>query len=338
MTTSIKPIMVPQLAPQPIYSHPAFDRCALPPVRTSYPPNQLPLCFAARPYIGMYQTLSGNQFIFPSITNAGTQPMHEMLPFDKYVAARHTFLHQQEPKPNHSYIALIAMAIMNSPDKKLILSGIYQYILDNYPYFRTRGPGWRNSIRHNLSLNDCFVKICRSANGKGHFWAIHPANFHDFSKGDFRRRRAQRQVRKHMGLITEDEDESPCSSPELSKLSVDEQLELNQTRTTVSSSGSSGILPNHDCHPNIVSNKIDTCKNNNSKIRRKRMFDIESLLAPNDVYVQPDEETSSKKVKLSTDELNVNGHVKSTTNYQQLAIKIEDCQNQDNVKVKIELN
>ncbi len=53
----------------------------------------------------------------------------------------------EEPKPPHSYIGLIAMAILSSPDKKLVLSDIYQWILDHYPYFRTRGPGWRNSIR-----------------------------------------------------------------------------------------------------------------------------------------------------------------------------------------------
>uniref|UniRef100_A0A1B0D0F4 Uncharacterized protein n=2 Tax=Phlebotomus papatasi TaxID=29031 RepID=A0A1B0D0F4_PHLPP len=92
----------------------------------------------------------------------------------------------EEPKPQHSYIGLIAMAILSSPEAKLVLSDIYQHILDNYPYFRSRGPGWRNSIRHNLSLNDCFVKAGRSANGKGHYWAIHPANVDDFRKGDFR--------------------------------------------------------------------------------------------------------------------------------------------------------
>jgi hypothetical protein len=59
---------------------------------------------------------------------------------------RARFIHE-EPKPNHSYIGLIAMAILSSRDKKLVLSDIYQWILDNYPYFRTRGPGWRNSIR-----------------------------------------------------------------------------------------------------------------------------------------------------------------------------------------------
>uniref|UniRef100_A0A915ADA6 Uncharacterized protein n=1 Tax=Parascaris univalens TaxID=6257 RepID=A0A915ADA6_PARUN len=50
----------------------------------------------------------------------------------------------------------------------------------------------------------------------GHYWAIHPANIEDFQKGDFRRRRAQRKVRRHMGLsVNEDEcsDDSPIASP-----------------------------------------------------------------------------------------------------------------------------
>ncbi|XP_068209504.1 uncharacterized protein [Palaemon carinicauda] len=119
----------------------------------------------------------------------------------------------EEPKPQHSYIGLIAMAILSSPEKKLILSDIYQYILDHYPYFRSRGTGWRNSIRHNLSLNDCFMKSGRSANGKGHYWAIHPANIDDFRRGDFRRRRAQRRVRKHMGLAVDDDSEPETLSP-----------------------------------------------------------------------------------------------------------------------------
>lgn len=128
---------------------------------------------------------------------------------------RYRYMHD-EPKPQHSYIGLIAMAILSMPDEKMVLSDIYQYILDNYAYFRNRGPGWRNSIRHNLSLNDCFIKSGRSANGKGHYWAIHPANLEDFKKGDFRRRKAQRKVRKHMGLSVPEDDEdddSPVPSP-----------------------------------------------------------------------------------------------------------------------------
>ena len=149
----------------------------------------------------------------PALADSATSPFAHISPFARF-DPRFRYVHE-EPKPPHSYIGLIAMAILSSGDKKMVLSDIYQYILDHYPYFRNRGPGWRNSIRHNLSLNDCFVKAGRSANGKGHYWAIHPANVEDFRKGDFRRRKAQRKVRKHMGLsVPEDEDSSsPTPTP-----------------------------------------------------------------------------------------------------------------------------
>ncbi|XP_023699895.1 forkhead box Q2 [Paramormyrops kingsleyae] len=98
-------------------------------------------------------------------------------------------------KPAHSYLALISMAILASKEKRLLLCDIYQWILEHYPYFKSKDKNWKNSVRHNLSLNECFVKAGRSDNGKGHFWAIHPANLHDFSRGDFHRRRARRRVR-----------------------------------------------------------------------------------------------------------------------------------------------
>uniref|UniRef100_A0AAV2KV20 Fork-head domain-containing protein n=1 Tax=Knipowitschia caucasica TaxID=637954 RepID=A0AAV2KV20_KNICA len=101
-----------------------------------------------------------------------------------------------EEKPNQSYIALISKAILASEPKKLLLCDIYQWIMDHYPYFKSKDKNWRNSVRHNLSLNDCFIKAGRSDNGKGHFWAIHPSNFHDFSKGDYHCRRARRRVRR----------------------------------------------------------------------------------------------------------------------------------------------
>lgn len=108
-----------------------------------------------------------------------------------------------DTKPSHSYIALIAMAILSKPSKKVLLGDIYNYISENFPYYRSKDKSWRNSIRHNLSLNECFIKAGRSENGKGNYWAIHPANVEDFANGDFRRRRARRRVRKsHSGLCT----------------------------------------------------------------------------------------------------------------------------------------
>ena len=48
-----------------------------------------------------------------------------------------------ECKPPYSYAALIAQAINNSTEKKLTLSGIYQFITDHYPYYKYAQNGWQ---------------------------------------------------------------------------------------------------------------------------------------------------------------------------------------------------
>lgn len=198
----------------------------------------------------------------------------------------------EEPKPQHSYIGLIAIAILSSPESKLVLSDIYQYILDNYPYFRTRGPGWRNSIRHNLSLNDCFVKAGRSANGKGHYWAIHPANQDDFKRGDFRRRKAQRKVRKHMGLAVDDDGTDSPSPPPLSITPPPISTALQWMNAIGNHHGmfQPGIHDqnrigamhhsSHNPQQHIVTTTKVFSTVSHRASARKRQFDVASLLAP----------------------------------------------------------
>ncbi|XP_052278576.1 LOW QUALITY PROTEIN: forkhead box protein L1-like [Dreissena polymorpha] len=105
-------------------------------------------------------------------------------------------------KPTHSYIALISMAILSVPERKMLLCDIYQYIMDTFEYYNNEEKPWRNSIRHNLSLNECFIKAGRSDNGKGNFWTIHPACIDDFARGDFRRRQARRRAKKCMKIVS----------------------------------------------------------------------------------------------------------------------------------------
>ena len=94
-------------------------------------------------------------------------------------------------KPPYSYVALISMAITSSPRRKMTLSEINKFIADNFPYYVTCPLKWRNAIRHNLTLNDCFVKLPRDAQDetKAHYWTIDPASESMFEDGSFRRRR-----------------------------------------------------------------------------------------------------------------------------------------------------
>ena len=93
-------------------------------------------------------------------------------------------------KPPYSYIALITMALESSGDGMMTLNEVYQFIVNRFPYFRDNQQRWQNSIRHNLSLNDCFVKISRAPGrpGKGNYWALHPSCGDMFANGSFLRR------------------------------------------------------------------------------------------------------------------------------------------------------
>jgi hypothetical protein len=74
-------------------------------------------------------------------------------------------LEYQNPhiKPPYSYATLIAQAINSSSDRKMTLNGIYNYIMEHYPYYQVCQNGWQVSFEARLGtaiLNtDCLFGI-----------------------------------------------------------------------------------------------------------------------------------------------------------------------------------
>ena len=97
---------------------------------------------------------------------------------------------------NPSYTAMIAEAIMVTPFKRATLSEIYEYMNKTFDILKKRGTGWRNCVRHTLSLNECFVKLHRPENGRSCNWTVHQAYFEAFLRGDYRKKRANRKKGK----------------------------------------------------------------------------------------------------------------------------------------------
>ncbi|XP_052865998.1 forkhead box protein O [Anopheles cruzii] len=137
---------------------------------------------------------------------------------------------------NLSYADLITQAISSATDSRLTLSQIYEWMVQNVPYFKDKGDsnssaGWKNSIRHNLSLHNRFMRVQNEGTGKSSWWMLNPdakpgksvrrrAASMETSKYEKRRGRAKKRVeairqQAALGLATNplnDATPSPSSS------------------------------------------------------------------------------------------------------------------------------
>ncbi|XP_067011580.2 forkhead box protein N3 [Anabrus simplex] len=106
----------------------------------------------------------------PSLNPARSQPPSNLrhpqhMPYDPLVHVNSI--------PPFSFTCLNFMAIEDSPNRALSVKGIYDWILQHFPYFKNAPAGWKNSVRHKLSINKCFRKVEKAPNlGKGCLWMV----------------------------------------------------------------------------------------------------------------------------------------------------------------------
>ncbi|XP_069835035.1 forkhead box protein I2 [Dendropsophus ebraccatus] len=170
----------------------------------------------------------------------------------------------QMVRPPYSYSALIAMALQTTPARKLTLSQIYNYVADNFPFYKKTKAGWQNSIRHNLSLNECFKKVARDDTdpGKGSYWTLDPNCEKMFDNGNFRRRRKKKL--DNSGRVTELSEKLDNKTNAKSPRS--DSLVGTPEKKRKSSPQSSPALDTSPCLANFTS-AMNTVKNNGAPMQ-----------------------------------------------------------------------
>ncbi|KAH9525046.1 hypothetical protein Btru_000189 [Bulinus truncatus] len=163
---------------------------------------------------------------------------------------------------NLSYADLITKAIQSSPEKRLTLSQIYDWMVQNVPYFKDKGDntssaGWKNSIRHNLSLHNRFMRIQNEGTGKSSWWVLNP----DAKPGKTPRRRAgsmeTKSYEKKRGRVRKKVEalRAAIENGEVHFNGSDDHLDSPsfedfRTRTNSNASSCSRLSPINDNHDN----------------------------------------------------------------------------------------
>ncbi|XP_066998796.1 uncharacterized protein [Anabrus simplex] len=114
-------------------------------------------------------------------------------------------------KPPFTYTELIEQALHERGE--LTVSGIYSWISERFPFYKANDDRWKNSVRHNLSINPHFRKGSKAHQGAGHLWRV--ANKDAQSRYSVRKQ--QRITQFISDMVTLDELQAATASIEENK-------------------------------------------------------------------------------------------------------------------------
>ncbi|KAI9245458.1 fork head domain-containing protein, partial [Sporodiniella umbellata] len=127
----------------------------------------------ASAYVKQYRSEAQNEQLQQHIVSESFVPMIPQQPKPP----------RKRRRPPFSYSSLIAQAILESKDQRMTLRDIYHWIMSKYPaLYNAQDTGWQNTIRHNLSHNQCFQKVPKNewSKGKGGYWKVDPNRADEF--------------------------------------------------------------------------------------------------------------------------------------------------------------
>lgn len=127
------------------------------------------------------QSINKNSTLWPFISKLIKPWQSESKKLSPNTHSSTVKVNQIAQRPPYSFSCLTFLAIESSQRKRLSVKEIYAWVTINFPYYRSVPSGsWKNSIRHNLAMNQCFCKVdknllaMRDFSGKGSLWCISP--------------------------------------------------------------------------------------------------------------------------------------------------------------------
>lgn len=179
-----------------------------------------------------------------NLSDAGNGSSSQMPKKEKRRSKKRIYKPEEIPepyrqKPGYSYCTMIIECLkQRATPRGMTLSEIYEGIREMYPYYKFCSEGWRSSVRHNLSTNQCFRKVARD--GKGWFWGL-TESAEEREKQEIRKQKLKEE-RKRRHRQRQEELSKSSSLPQKDSLSSPSLHNGPSTDKKISTSTSSSKL------------------------------------------------------------------------------------------------